>query len=160
MIYWIQDRNPPQLAIVPRPRGGDWLADDLAELREGGIDVLVSFLEDHEAAELGLTEEPERAVRAGMEFISYPIPDRNVPDYPGRFRELVNRLADAVRSGRKVGVHCRGCIGRSTVAIAAVMIALGADPESALWKIELGRGLAVPDTPEQRQWILNFQATP
>jgi protein-tyrosine phosphatase len=157
LIYWVQDRNPPQVAIVPRPRGNDWLADDLATLRADGVDVLVSFLEDDEAAELGLSEERKLAEQAGMEFISYPIPDRNVPEDLGSFRELVHRLADAVRAGRKVGAHCRGCIGRSTVLIASVMIALGADSETALLQIERARGLPVPDTMEQQRWILSFR---
>jgi protein-tyrosine phosphatase len=160
LIYWVQDRNPPQVAIVPRPRGDDWLADDLAALRADGIDVLVSFLEDEEAAELGLSEERKLAEQAGMEFISYPIPDRNVPEHLVSFRELVHRLADAVRAGKRVGAHCRACIGRSTVLIASLMIALGADPERALLQIERARGLPVPDTMEQQRWILNFRPMP
>ena len=157
-MYWIQDLTPPQLAIVPRPRGDDWLADDLAALRADGIDILVSFLEDFEAAELGLSEEWKLAEQAGMEFISYPIPDRNLPENFSSFRELVNRLADAVRAGKKVGAHCRGCIGRSTLLIASVMIALGVDSETALHHIERARGLVVPDTMEQQRWILNLRA--
>jgi protein-tyrosine phosphatase len=93
-----------------------------------------------------------------MEFISYPIPDRNLPENFSTFRALVNRLADAVRAGKKVGAHCRGCIGRSTLLIASVMIALGVDSETALHHIERARGLVVPDTMEQQRWILDLRA--
>lgn len=156
-IFWIGDQQQRQLAIVARPRGGDWLADELASVKAGGIDVLVSFLNPDEAAELGLEHERRVAEEQGLEFISFPIPDREVPNNLGSFRQLVRQLADGVRRGKRVGAHCRGCIGRSTVLIASVMIALGADPERAVRQIERARGFAVPDTAEQLEWILNFR---
>jgi protein-tyrosine phosphatase len=160
LIFWVQDGQPPRVAIVPRPRGLDWLRDDLAALKAGGLDILVSFLPAYEAEELGLSEEAQIAAEAGLEFIAYPILDRTVPvDLPD-FRTLVSRLAAEVRAGRRVGAHCRGSIGRSTVLIAALMIALGADAETALAQIERARGFQVPDTPEQRAWILAFQPNP
>lgn len=156
-IYWIRDREPPQLAIVARPRGDDWLVDDIAGLKAGGIDVLISFLQRYEEEELGLRDEKRVAGEVGLEFISFPIPDREVPRDISRFRQFVAELADRVRAGKRIGAHCRGCIGRSTVLIASVMIALGSDAESALRQIERARGFNVPDTPEQREWILNFR---
>lgn len=156
-IYWIRDREPPQLAIVARPRADDWLVDDIAGLKAGGIDVLISFLQPYEEKELGLRDEKRVAEELGLEFISFPIPDREVPPDISRFRQFVADLADRVRAGKRIGAHCRGCIGRSTVLIASVMIALGSDAESALRQIERARGFTVPDTPEQREWILKFR---
>lgn len=156
-IYWIADRNPPQLAIVARPRGGDWLHEDLAALKAGGIDVLVSLLEPEEAEELDLAAEGPVAESLGMSFISFPIPDRSTPADLAAFRERVGKMAAMVRQGRRIGAHCRGCIGRSTVLIAAILIALGSDASAALQRIEEARGWPVPDTPEQRAWILAFQ---
>jgi protein-tyrosine phosphatase len=129
-------------------------------VKAGGIDTLVSFLPPDEAEYLGLSEEATVAAEVGLEFISYPIPDRTVPEDLAGYRELVHRLAEGVRRGRRVGAHCRGSIGRSTVLIASIMIALGADPETALTQIEQARGFQVPDTPEQCVWILNFRPTP
>lgn len=156
-IYWIGGGKPRQLAIVGRPRGGEQLAGDLASLKKGGVDVLVSFLPPDEAADLGLANEKQLAERAGLEFISFPIRDREVPRDLSGFRELVKRLAGEVRRGKRVGAHCRGCIGRSTVLIASVMIALGSDPDTAVRQVERARGLMVPDTAEQLEWILNFR---
>ncbi len=157
-IYWIEDPNPPQLAIVARPRGDEWLRDDLAALKAGGIDVLVSLLEPDEAEELGLAAEGEAARSLGISYISCPIPDRCTPGSPADFRDLVARLASMVREGRRIGAHCRGCIGRSTVLIASVLIALGVGADTALRRIEAARGWPVPDTPEQRAWILAFES--
>ncbi len=156
-IYWIEEGPSSRLAIVARPRGGDWLQEDLAALRAGGIDVLVSLLEPGEAGELGLGDEAARAEQAGIRFVSYPIPDRWTPADLAGFQALVSDLCDRVQAGQTVGAHCRGCIGRSTVLIASIMMTLGAEPETALRAIERARGCLVPDTPEQREWIHNFR---
>jgi protein-tyrosine phosphatase len=55
-------------------------------------------------------------------------------------------------------VHCRGCIGRSTVTAACALIHLGWKPESALVAIQAARGVLVPQTQEQEDWILHYQA--
>jgi protein-tyrosine phosphatase len=157
LIYWVQDGQAPRVAIVARPRGGDWLRDDLGDVRNGGIDILVSFLLPYEAEELGLSNEAKLAADVGLQFVSFPILDRTVPDDLAGFRALIRQLAAEFRAGRRVGAHCRGCIGRSTVLIASLMIALGSDAETALAQIERARGFEVPDTPEQRVWILNFR---
>jgi hypothetical protein len=36
------------LWTMPRPRGGDWLDDDLRELVQLGVDILVSLLQPSE----------------------------------------------------------------------------------------------------------------
>ncbi|HEX4007484.1 MAG TPA: hypothetical protein VHX60_15010 [Acidobacteriaceae bacterium] len=160
-IYWISEgESRARFAIVVRPRGGGWLQDDLAELKNHGVDILVSFLPAEEAWALALTEEARIAGDVGMEYISYPIPDRELPGDVAGFRALVKRLAAAVRGGKTVGVHCRACIGRSTVMIGSLMVALGYEPRDALRRIESARGLEVPDTAEQREWVLHFEPAP
>lgn len=160
-IYWIEENHRPTgLAIVSRPRGADWLEGDLASVKSGGIDVLVSLLEPEEAEALGLSEEAVVARSLGMQFISYPIPDRSTPPDPTEFQAFVLELRDLARAGKNIGAHCRGCIGRSTVLIASIMIAMGRNPDDVLRLIERSRGCMVPDTPEQREWILNLCPTP
>lgn len=159
-IWWVDEGETPRVAIVARPRGADWLEDDLAGLERAGIDVLVSLLPEDEAEELGLAEEGAIAERIGMRFISYPVPDRCSPQDGARFRKLVTELSDLVRSGHRIGAHCRACIGRSTVLIASLLIGLGMNPEDALLRVEAARECDVPDTPEQREWILQFRESP
>jgi protein-tyrosine phosphatase len=153
-IYWIRYSGTSHVAIVPRPEEGDRLPDDLAALRRGGIDTLVSLLEPHEAEHLGLRDEQRHAESLGMRFVSYPIADTTTPADLRSFRALVEELAEEVREGRKIGVHCRGCIGRSTVLVARILGSLGVAPAKALPLIEEARGCPVPDTEEQRRWIL------
>jgi hypothetical protein len=48
--FWIETGNKLRLAIVPRPRGGDWLNHEMSLMKEAGVDVLVSMLPADEAA--------------------------------------------------------------------------------------------------------------
>ena len=156
-VLWIGEADPSRLAIVLRPRGGEGLQADLEAVRAEGIDILVSLLTREDNDDLGLTDEGKIARQLGMQFISYPILDRCTPSDTASFRRLVASLRDQVRAGKAIGAHCRGCIGRATVLLAAVMISLGSQPAQALRLIERARGFPVPDTSEQLEWILNFQ---
>ena len=155
-VFWIGETG---LAIVMRPRGDDWLLDELNRLRRAGIQTLVSTLEVWEARELGLAEEGALAEEMGLHFLSYPIRDRATPSHREQFDRFVQSLAERLHTGDKIGVHCRGCIGRSTVVTASTLIKLGWSHKRALDAIEIARGCSVPDTEEQRDWILDFGAT-
>jgi protein-tyrosine phosphatase len=147
--YWINQ----QLAIVPRPRGGDWLDDEMLAMRAAGVEIVVSMLEESEASELGLADEEGAAGRAGMQFINFAITDRSVPSNIVRFETFLFGLAQQIERGKRVGIHCRACIGRSSVAAASLLIRTGTPVELAWQQIENARGCPVPDTQEQRQWV-------
>jgi protein-tyrosine phosphatase len=156
-IFWIKGNPSPPLAVVLSPRGDDCLENDLHSMKQSGIQTLVSLLEDKEAVLLGLEEEGSVAERLGMQFVSYPIPDAHVPPDLDSFRTFEEGLASRLRAGTRVGVHCRGSIGRATVTAACALIHLGWKPRAALDAIEKARGLAVPDTREQEAWILRYK---
>jgi len=42
-VFWIDSPTNARLAIMPRPRSGDWLEDEIAGWRVEGIDVVVSL---------------------------------------------------------------------------------------------------------------------
>jgi protein-tyrosine phosphatase len=159
-IYWIGTRPKVTLAVVSCPRGDGKLRNDLVDMKMGGVDTVVSMLEPDEAAWLGLAGEGRMAEEVGLNFISFPVPDANVPLDPVVFQGFVTELAKRVLSGESVGVHCRGCIGRSTVTAACVLIQLGFTGETALAAIEAARGCAVPDTLEQERWIMRYRPAP
>ncbi|HZZ37931.1 MAG TPA: hypothetical protein VFE06_02290 [Acidobacteriaceae bacterium] len=156
-VLWLNEAQPSQLAIVLRPRGGEGLAADLQVVRDEGIHVLVSLLTAEDNEDLELANEGKIAGQLGIRFISYPVMDRETPADVADFAQLIRELRDCVRSGLRVGAHCRGCIGRATVLLASVMIALGWDAEAALRVIERARGFPVPDTAAQLQWIMDFK---
>lgn len=157
-IFWIDGKPAPGIAIVTRPRGTDWLEDEMRYLKQSGIHTVVSLLERFEAEWLGLKDEPAEAERAGLTFLNFPIPDTCVPDNVGQFRMFATGLASRLRHGERIGVHCRGSIGRATVTAACTLIHLGWKPAAALAAVEATRGCTVPDTQEQRAWIMGYEA--
>jgi len=91
-----------------------------------------------------------------MEFFSVPVRDKTVPDSVELFADVARQLAERIAAGQAVAIHCRAGIGRSTTMAACVLILLGVDGEDALNMIASARGLEVPETEAQRQWILDF----
>jgi hypothetical protein len=77
-IYPIKAATPNLIAIVARPRGGDWLRDELSALSMEGIDVLVSMLTEEESKELGLETEAEDSEAVAIKFVNIPIPERTI----------------------------------------------------------------------------------
>lgn len=152
-VYWVSGPWPGRLGIVPRPRGGDWLADEVHSWRDSGLDVVTSLLTPEEVPELGLQEEAERSRAEGLEFHAFPIPDRGVPSSRAEMARLVKDLETALRSGKNVAVHCRQGIGRSSLVVASLLASAGEDPDEAFRRIEKARGTSVPDTDEQRAWV-------
>jgi hypothetical protein len=65
-LFWIEENWPGRLAS--RPRGGDWLEDEMRNWRGLGIDAVPSLLEESEALEAGLGHERDRCEAAGMSF--------------------------------------------------------------------------------------------
>jgi hypothetical protein len=47
------------MAIMARPRADDWLDNEVAEWKAGGLEMVVSLLEPEEVFELGLLREAE-----------------------------------------------------------------------------------------------------
>ncbi|MFF5234937.1 tyrosine protein phosphatase [Dactylosporangium sp. NPDC000521] len=150
-LFTVDLPGPGRVSTMAKPRGGDWLADEMTALRAAGVSVLVCALTAEELAEVGLVDEPRVARDAGLEFVAVPIPDRGVPA-PGSVLPDLRRLAGLVRAGQHVVTHCRFGIGRSAM-LAAGILALNDVPPALAWqRLEDARGLPVPDTPDQRTW--------
>jgi len=156
-IFWIPGNPRPPLAIVQCPRGGRELYDEIREFERGGIDTLVSLLEEEQVDMLDLAQEGILASTMGMQFIFHPLPDHSLPNDEADFRDFAGKLADRLREGERIGIHCWGSIGRATMTAACALIHLGWDPDAALAAIEKTRGCRVPDTDEQEEWILNYK---
>jgi protein-tyrosine phosphatase len=155
-IYWIPGPWVGKLAILGRPRGGDWLSDEIEGWREAGVQVVVSLLSDHETAELGLKDEDRLANTNGLSLINFPIDDYDVPSSENELRQLVNQLEELLDRGQNIGVHCRAGIGRASVVVACLLVNHGEDSEVCFERISTVRGVKVPDTPAQRNWVGEF----
>jgi protein-tyrosine phosphatase len=157
-VFWIAGPWRGRLGIVPRPRGGVWLDDETRAWRDAGIDVVVSLLEPDEEAELALSGESASSAASGLDFRSLPIPDRSVPISHEAVAQLVDHIVEALHAGKSVALHCRQSVGRSAMIAAAALISGGQNADTAINAIRRSRGLEVPETHAQRQWIADFSS--
>jgi protein-tyrosine phosphatase len=155
-LHWIDLRAAGRIAIMARPRAGDWLESEIDAWKDLGIDAIVSLLEQEEISELALQHEAALCQAWGLGFISCPIPDRGVPESRPKILQLARSLAASVQDGCSVAIHCRAGIGRSSLMAACLMICSGVGAEDAFELIRQSRGLSVPDTDAQRDWVLEF----
>jgi protein-tyrosine phosphatase len=158
-VYWVRGPWRGRLGIVPRPRGGDWLRDEVRSLRDTGLEMVASLLTPDEAVELGLEQEKAFMQKEGLRFRAFPIPDYGVPSSRKAFAGFLGELHKVLESGKNVGVHCRQGIGRSSLVVAALLVFSGEEPDEAFRRIAKARGREVPDTEEQRQWVVQIEAT-
>jgi len=154
-LHWIDLPAGGRMAIMARPRADDWLDVDIAEWKASGLEVIVSLLEPEEVSDLGLQQEAALCRASGIEFLSFPIPDRGVPEISDATK-IAESIAAGIADGRAIAIHCRAGIGRSSIVAACAMICAGIEARDALSRIKEARGVSVPDTDEQREWILAF----
>ena len=155
-LYWIEGPWRGRLAILPRPRGGDWLDDEVRGWRAAGVDVIVSLLTSDEIADLDLAQEGALCEAHNIDFRQFPIIDRSVPASRKATLEFVKKLAKLLVKGNNIAIHCRQGIGRSALISACLLVLCGIAPEVAFQRVSEGRGCSVPETPEQRQWVMEF----
>ncbi len=155
-LYWVQGPWPGRLAIMPRPRGGDWLEDEVTSWRLAGVEVVVSLLTREEVIDLDLTAEADLCRAQGIEVLAFSIPDRTAPSLEQATKQLLATITEHLAKGRTVAVHCRQGIGRAGLIAAALLVASGMDPESAINRVSAARGVSIPETTEQRNWIVDF----
>jgi protein-tyrosine phosphatase len=158
-LYWIDVPWPGRLAISARPRGGDWLEDELKSWRAAGVTKVVSLLTPGEEDALGLEQEKQAALEAGLFFLSFPIVDRSVPSSDGEATRVIEELDGDLTHGQHLVVHCRQGIGRSGLIASALLVARGIAPDDATTQVGHGRRVTVPETLPQIVWVNDFPKT-
>lgn len=152
-VFWTKENYPGRLALVPRPRGGDWLEDEAEAWANAGLDVIVSMLDAEETQNFELGREAEFCAANGIEFISYAVKDRGVPALDQKFAHLTERLKALLLKGKNIGIHCRQSIGRAPFLAAVLMTMFGIEPKEAFRQLSFARGVEVPETVEQKKLV-------
>jgi len=154
-IFWIRERffDNEQLGMMPCPGGNENLEEEIKNLKAQGVDTLVCLLEQQEMESLGLALEEFYCRQAEMNFYHFPIPDYGVPTDTESFLTLVKRMDGELQDRKKLVVHCKGGIGRSSLVIAGVLLRKGVSLPFVFPTILRHRGFQVPETTRQKDWI-------
>ena len=139
--------------------GRQWkrnLRDDLRDLMAWGASAVLTLVEDHEFARLGVPEFTTEIRRTRLLWYHMAIPDMSVPGTA--FEEAWSRdgvrVFGSLRDGERLVVHCAGGLGRSGMVAAKLLIALGAPANHAIAAVRQARPGAI-ETDGQVDYELN-----
>lgn len=112
---------------------------DIDTLRDTyGFDVVVTLLEDREIRVMDCEDIGKAVQSRGMQWIHFPMRDKWLPDNTCDFlAQVVQPVAQLIREGKQVLVHCNGGKGRTGVVVSSVLmtsLALGDNRCSSLWE--------------------------
>jgi len=155
-LHWVDGPWPGRLALAARPRGGEWLEDEIANWRHNGVNTVFSLLTAEEEHDLDIDKESAEVRAHGMNFLNFPILDRQVPASEKDLEKALGKLDRELKAGRNVVLHCRQGIGRTGLVAACLLLTKGIGPDTAVQQLTAARGLEIPETPEQRRWIDHY----
>ncbi|HSG89436.1 MAG TPA: protein-tyrosine phosphatase family protein [Pseudomonadales bacterium] len=155
-MYWAEELAPLQLALMPRPRGGDQLAADVRHYADEGVVRILSLLEDAEISAFDLEAEADLCAEHGIAFQRFPIPDHGTPADMEAYLDFVDAQVPTLVGLAPVAVHCMAGIGRSSLTAAALLMRSGRPVGQVFPPLARARGCSVPETTEQVLWFRDF----
>jgi protein-tyrosine phosphatase len=166
-VFWVADEahgQPGRLGLTFAPGKCAYstlsaamqqrdLHADLDRLRDHHrVDVLVSLMEEHEYALLGVPTLLAEAAARGIVVEQFTIRDVSVPraDQAEAVTALVGSIRAGLCSGRRVVVHCRGGIGRSGLIASIVVGSYGHEAAEAMAIVRTVQPKAVETRGQER----------
>ena len=144
--------------------GGIWDRDlevDIKAMETWGANIVVTLMEAHEFALLGIPEACEAFANMGPEWLHLPIVDVSTPDetFERRWIYFGHRLRGVLRRGGKVLIHCRGGLGRTGTIAARLLVEFGVSPGEAMRAVRAARSGTI-ETPRQEAWVRDLSPLP
>jgi protein-tyrosine phosphatase len=155
-IYRIKGPWAGTLSIISRPRGDDWLEKEISDWKDAELNAVVSLLTRDEEIEFELLGERKSSEEQGLRFFSLPISDLGVPSLRKETLAVLSQIENLLAAGQNVGLHCRQSVGRSGMIAASLLVMSGSDPLEAIESVSIDRGVTVPETEEQREWVIEL----
>ena len=150
------------LTICPgkKDAGRGWkrdLAEDLAAIRRWGARTVVTLIEAHEFALLGIPTLGGEVAALGMTWHHLPIRDVDVPDarFETAWQAVGPVLHRSLDAGERILVHCRGGLGRTALVAARILIERGCMPREAIHRVRAVRPHAI-ETSAQERYVLQM----
>ena len=149
----ITARVPGRLLLHSMPGRYESLENVWTQVRNEGVCAIVCLAEKDELHEK--SSEYARALEAGTVpclVIRFEVPDRSAPEDRNAFWALAGDVAQRLKSGEVVLIHCAGGVGRTAMLAVCVLLALG-EPVSDARRVVSRAGSTVETAP-QSQLIL------
>ena len=126
-LFWVQTPAEGRLAVAARPRGGDWLNDEIAGWHDAGIGRVVSLLTPVPPKPPTSISRPEVSLfdQHAVEFTNLPVEDRSIPSSDREALALARSIAADLTRGRNVVVHCRQGVGQAPLIAVCALLELG-----------------------------------
>lgn len=117
------------------------LAQDLATVQAWGASTLLSLVEFHEFARLGVPGFAEAMSHSAMVWLQVPVADMHTPDRGtlAAWRQCRPALRDALARGDKVLVHCAAGLGRTGMLVARLLVDSGLHADDAIARVRAAR---------------------
>lgn len=127
----------------------------VAQAKSEGVTFVLSMLSENEVGEFGLAAEGEWLGRRSISFTRYGVIDYGVPEKDS-LHGMVAGLRDEMGKGGHVHIHCAGGKGRAGTVASCVLIGDGVDPAEAVRRVSEARGVPVPETTKQLDFVTEF----
>ncbi|WP_454442781.1 cyclin-dependent kinase inhibitor 3 family protein [Vibrio bathopelagicus] len=122
---WQLDLDTGALVLTPCPgtKGAD-LDVSLTQLKEQGVEAIVTALDDHELASKDVAALGEKTRALGMQWFQIEIEDDCAPgaDFAMKWQAASPALHQVVDNGGKVAMHCMGGSGRTGLLAAHLLL--------------------------------------
>jgi protein-tyrosine phosphatase len=155
-IFWVDEFENGLLGMMPRPKGGSELSKEIQTLSNQKVDCVVCLIEQSEMEELDLLEESAFCEKVGITFIHFPIKDFHLPEQKAYF-SLLDSINERLQKNQKIVIHCRAGIGRTGTITAGLLLKNKIHTENIFEYLSKIRTCEVPDTKEQRDWVLGLE---
>ncbi|MGL6262072.1 cyclin-dependent kinase inhibitor 3 family protein [Vibrio sp. WXL210] len=122
---WQLDLDKGALILTPCPGTKDADLDtSLAQLKEQGVEAIVTALDDAELASKDVAALGEKAQALGMQWFQIEIEDDCAPgaDFAAKWQAASPALHAVVDNGGKVAMHCMGGSGRTGLLAAHLLL--------------------------------------
>lgn len=126
----------------------------MIDIRAWGADAVVTLLEEHEFALLGVPEFPEVMCKQSFQWFCLHIRDSDIPDerFEIAWPRVLKELENILKAGGGVVMHCRGGLGRTGLVAARLLVEEGMPPDEAIALVRRVRPGSI-ETWEQESYI-------
>ncbi|TKF93153.1 phosphatase [Vibrio sp. F13] len=136
---WQLDLDTGALVLTPCPGTKEATLDaSLAQLKEQGVEAIVTALDDHELASKDVAALGEKTRALGMQWFQIEIEDDCAPgaDFAAKWQAASPALHQVVDNGGKVAMHCMGGSGRTGLFAAHLLLEKGWDLDKIVQEVQ------------------------